>query len=86
VALGAVAAGEADSAVVDALAAYEALAGAAGLALAGPPIEPEPYVMAVSLESPVLLRRLEETLAAMEADGTLRAMKVKWFGEASASE
>jgi ABC-type amino acid transport substrate-binding protein len=83
-ALAAVAAAEADAAVVDALAAYEFLAGQAGLALAGPPLEPEPYVIAVSIESPVLLRRLEETLAEMEADGTLEAMRVRWLGEAAA--
>jgi polar amino acid transport system substrate-binding protein len=83
-ALAAVEAGQSDAAVVDALAAYGFLAGQAGLALAGPPIEPEPYVVAVSIESPVLLRRLEETLAEMEADGTMEAMRVRWFGAAAA--
>jgi polar amino acid transport system substrate-binding protein len=82
-ALAALAGGAADAALVDALAAYDFLEQQPGLALAGPPLEPEPYVIAVSLESPRLLRELEAALTAMEADGTLRALKVKWFGEAA---
>jgi len=51
--------------------------------LAGPPLEPEPYVVAVSVESPILLRNLKEVLAELEADGTLARLRVKWLGEAA---
>lgn len=82
-ALAAVAAGTADAAVVDAIAAYSFLMDHPDLRLAGPPLGPEPYVIAVSANSPVLLARLEETLAAMEADGTLGHLRAKWLGEAA---
>jgi len=74
--------GQADAALVDAVSAYEFLQAQPGLALAGPPIEPEPYAIAVSARSRELLPALNRALAEMEADGTLRALKVKWFGEA----
>jgi ABC-type amino acid transport substrate-binding protein len=82
-ALAAVAAGEADAALVDAVSAYEHLQAQPGLALAGPPLEPEPYAIAVSIKSRALLRLLEETLIAMEADGSLPALREKWFGPAA---
>lgn len=78
--------GEADAAIVDALTAYDFLLSHPALALAGPPIEPEPYVIAVSIESPLLLERLEAALATLEADGTLARLKVKWFGQAAIAE
>ncbi len=75
--------GEADAALVDLISAYDFLKGHAALALAGPPLEPEPYVIAVSVDAPELLKKLEQALADMEADGTLPALRVKWFGEAA---
>ncbi len=72
----------ADAALVDAISAYDFLRGRPALTLAGPPLTPEPYVIAVSANSRELLRVLEQTLAEMEADGTLTELKVKWFGEA----
>ena len=72
----------ADAALVDAISAYDFLRGHMALTLAGPPLEPEPYVIAVSANSRELLRVLEQTLAEMEADGALAELKVKWFGEA----
>lgn len=74
---------EADAALVDALSAYDFLQGHPALRLAGPPLAPEPYVIAVSIEAPILLEQLEQALAALEADGTLPALRVKWFGEAA---
>jgi polar amino acid transport system substrate-binding protein len=82
-ALVAVESGEADAALVDVLSAYDFLLGHPALRLAGPPLEPEPYVIAVSREAPVLLRELEQALLDLEADGTLPALRVKWFGEAA---
>lgn len=85
-ALAALAAGEAQAALVDAVTAYEFLKGQLGLALAGPPVDPEPYAIAVSSRSRELFAVLERTLDEMEADGTLTALKVKWFGESVVSD
>jgi ABC-type amino acid transport substrate-binding protein len=82
-ALQAVADGEADAALVDAVSAYAFLQGHAALVLAGAPLEPEPYVMAVDVHSSALLSELKKALAALEADGTLPALRVKWFGQAA---
>jgi ABC-type amino acid transport substrate-binding protein len=82
-ALAAVEEGAADAAVVDAISAYDYLQGHPALKIAGPPLEPEPYVIAVSVKSQTLLREIDIALAAMEADGSLRALRVKWFGEAA---
>lgn len=74
---------QADGAIVDAISAYAFLMRHPDLRLAGAPLNPEPYVIAVSLNSPELLRQLQQTLAAMQADGTLAALKEKWFGPAA---
>jgi polar amino acid transport system substrate-binding protein len=75
--------GGADAAVVDAISAYDFLKAHPALTMAGPPLEPEPYVIAVNAQSHELFRALETALAEMETDGTLAQLKVKWFGEAA---
>jgi len=75
--------GQADAALVDAISAYAFVMAHPDLRLAGAPLNPEPYVVAVSINSTVLLRQLEQTLTAMETDGTLPALRVKWFGAAA---
>ena len=82
-ALLAVESGEAEAALVDAISAYDFLLGHAPLALAGPPLEPEPYTIAVNANSHILFQQLASVLQAMEDDGTLPALRVKWFGEAA---
>jgi ABC-type amino acid transport substrate-binding protein len=72
--------GEADAAVVDAISAYDFLRGHPALVIAGAPLEPEPYVIAVARQNRVLLRELEAALAALESDGTLPALREKWLG------
>ena len=84
-ALAAVENGEAEAALVDAISAYDFLLGHPMLALAGPPLEPEPYTIAVNADSHILFQQLESVLQAMEDDGTLSALRVKWFGEAAVS-
>jgi len=84
-ALTALANGQAYAALVDAISAYAFLMSHPGLELIGAPFNPEPYVIAVSINSPELLRHLQDTLSVMQADGTLTAMKTKWFGQAGAS-
>src|SRR5207253_2255730 len=69
-ALAAVEQGAANAAVVDAISAYDYLLGHPALKISGAPLEPEPYVIAVSVKSQTLLRELDAALAAMEADGT----------------
>ena len=39
--------------------------------------------MAVSIKSPILLRELSRALDEIINDGTLSALRVKWFGEAA---
>ena len=78
-------AGQADAALVDAITAYAFMIGHPDLQLAGPALNPEPYVIAVNIQSPQLLSQLQQTLAAMQADGTLAALKEKWFGHAAQS-
>jgi ABC-type amino acid transport substrate-binding protein len=46
-------------------------------------LDPEPYVIAVGAGSTDLHRVLDDTLAAMETDGALPALRAKWFGEAA---
>ena len=75
--------GRADAALVDLISAYDFMLGHPVLRLAGPPLEPEPYVIAVSIEAPILRYQLEQALNVLEADGTLPALRVKWFGEAA---
>jgi ABC-type amino acid transport substrate-binding protein len=75
--------GEADAAIVDLISAYDFLLGHPSLAIAGPPMEPEPYVIAVSVKSHVLRQAFERTLRDMQADGALTELRVKWFGEAA---
>jgi polar amino acid transport system substrate-binding protein len=83
-----VADGQADGALVDAVAAYEflnrsVLVGYPLHVAAAIPEADAPYVIAVSARSPTLLRELTRVLNEMEADGSLGDLRVKWFGEAA---
>jgi ABC-type amino acid transport substrate-binding protein len=79
-----VADGQADGALVDAVPAFDYLRTNPQLKVAGAiPESNAPYVMAVSVKSPVLLRNLTNALAALEADGRLGDLRAKWFGEAA---
>ena len=82
-ALAAVAAGEADGALVDHVSALAATAKTLGvsenpegfeLVIVGEPVVEEPYAVAVRYDSQRLLRAINEALAEMKADGTIRAM------------
>ena len=73
----------ADAALADSIDAYNFLLGHPTVALAGPPVTPEPYTVAVSVRGRVLSQQIEQALQAMEADGTLSTLRVKWFGEAA---
>jgi polar amino acid transport system substrate-binding protein len=76
--------GQAEGALVDAVAAFEFLQTHPGLQIAAPIPEAEaPYAIAVPAESPTLLRELTRALNEMEADGSLGELRAKWFGEAA---
>jgi ABC-type amino acid transport substrate-binding protein len=78
-------AGQADGALVDAVAAYEYLKTRTELQATRveDPQAAAPYVIAVSARSPVLLRELTRVLNEMEAEGSLGELRVTWFGEAA---
>jgi len=82
-ALGAVAAGEADVALVDHVSALGQTPGVSenpwGLVVIGKPVVEEPYAVAVRKESQRLLRAINEALAEMEADGTMSALVERWL-------
>ena len=73
----------ADAALVDELDAYNFLLGHPSLTLVQPPVDPEPYTVAVGARNRVLAQEVEKALQALAADGTLSALRVKWFGEAA---
>ncbi len=73
----------ADAALADVIDAYNFMQGHPSVTLVLPPVTPEPYTVAVSSQNRILAQQIDETLQAMEADGTLSALRVKWFGEAA---
>lgn len=76
--------GQADGALVDAVDAFEFLQSHPELKIAASIPEAEaPYAIAVSAQSPTLLRELTRVLNEMEADGSLGELRVRWFGEAA---
>jgi ABC-type amino acid transport substrate-binding protein len=77
-ALVAVEAGEADAALVDYVSALQ-FGTDGGLVVVGTPVVSEPYAVAVSKDSPRLLRAVEGALAEMETDGTMDALVVRWL-------
>ncbi len=91
-ALSAVAAGEADGALVDHVSALAATArtnlqangspepGAGSeLVIVGQPVVEEPYAVALHRESRRLMRAINEALVEMKADGTMDALVAKWL-------
>ena len=90
-ALAAVAAGEADGALVDHVSALAATGKTLGvsenpkgfegfeLVIAGEPVVEEPYAVAVRHDSQRLLRAINGVLAEMEADGTMMALVERWM-------
>jgi ABC-type amino acid transport substrate-binding protein len=77
-ALAAVAAGEVDAALVDHVSALQFGVGGE-LVVAGEPVVSEPYAVAVSEDSPRLLRAVDAALAEMRTDGTMDALVSEWL-------
>lgn len=71
--------GEIEAAVVDAVSAHQFMATEGGVQVVGDPLTDELYVIAVRLESPLLLRAINEALVEMREDGTVERLQEKWF-------
>ena len=76
-ALGAVVAGQADAAIIDAVSL--ALYHGGDLAPVGPLLRSDPYVVVVSARSPRLLKAVNEALAGLQADGAIARLRARWL-------
>jgi ABC-type amino acid transport substrate-binding protein len=81
-ALGAVAAGESEAALVDGVSGRLYLKEHSELNLkrANEPVTVEPYAMVVRIEDETLLSRLDEALSSISAEGDLQNMIEQWLG------
>lgn len=79
-ALQAVAEGRADAALVDGVSAWQFAGREAGVRPLEGAVVSDPYVIVLPIRSPGLLRAVNEALAELQADGTLAALRRKWFG------
>jgi len=71
--------GEVEAALVDAVSAYQFIAAEGDVQVIGHPLTDELYVIAVQLDSPLLLKAINEALVEMREDGTLESLQEKWF-------
>jgi len=71
--------GEVEAAIADAVSAYGFIKAEGGVKIVGEPLTDEPYVIAVRLESRILLERINEALGIMKEDGNLDSLVRKWF-------
>jgi ABC-type amino acid transport substrate-binding protein len=77
-ALDALAAGEANAAIVDAISLALYPKGGA-LKAAGPPLVSDPYVVVVSYDAPDLMKAVNASLRGLESDGTLDGLRKRWL-------
>jgi len=78
-ALSAVAQGDADAALVDAISAHEFMREHQGLAIVGPPLTQASYAIAVRKSSPILAKNIDRALLQLQANGALEAIMRKWL-------
>lgn len=71
--------GEVEAAIMDAVSAHQFIATEGGVQVVGDPLTDELYVVAVRLESPLLLKAINEALVEMREDGTLERLQKEWF-------
>ncbi|MFQ6058613.1 MAG: substrate-binding periplasmic protein [Anaerolineae bacterium] len=71
--------GAVEAAIVDAVSAYGFIASQGGVKIVGPPVADEPYVIAVRLDSPVLLKEINEALKGMREEGVFEQLQARWF-------
>lgn len=77
-ALDALAGGEADAAIVDAISLALHPSGASVVAV-GAPLVSDPYVVVVPADAPDLLQEVDRALRLLETDGTLEAIRDRWL-------
>jgi polar amino acid transport system substrate-binding protein len=75
--------GEADAVISDAISLALFNRSGGELIAVGTPLRSDPYVVVVPRGSPLLLADLNRALEALEADGTLAALRAKWLGPGS---
>jgi len=71
--------GQVEAAIVDAVSAYQFIATEGGVQVVGHPLTDELYVIAVRLDSPLLLKIINQALVEMREDGTLERLQETWF-------
>jgi ABC-type amino acid transport substrate-binding protein len=71
--------GDVEAAIVDAVSAYQFIATEGDLQVVGNALTDELYVIAVRLDSPLLLKAISEALVEMREDGALERLQEKWF-------
>jgi ABC-type amino acid transport substrate-binding protein len=71
--------GEVEAAIVDAVSAHQFMAAEGGVQVVGDPLTDELYVIALRLDSPLLLKALNEALVELREDGTLERLQEKWL-------
>ena len=79
-AMGAIARGEADAVVTDAISLALFNRNGGELVAVDPPLRSDPYVVVVPAGSPLLLADLNRVLETLEGDGTLAALRETWLG------
>jgi ABC-type amino acid transport substrate-binding protein len=71
--------GEADGLICDRVTAYGLLREHGDLRIAGPPLTSEPLVIAALIDAPLLMEQVNAALSEWQADGTLEAIRARWF-------
>ena len=79
------AAGAADATVCDRVTAETYLAENGDLAIVGPPLTDEPYVIATRMGASQVIEAVDVALNAWRADGRLDAWEQRWFGAGATS-
>lgn len=80
-ALTAVVAGEADSALVDAISLRQFRQQRGGVHAVGAPLVSVPYVIAVPRQAPRLLEAVNDALVDLREEGALQRLEETWFGQ-----
>ena len=71
--------GQADAAIYDGIAARQMLSQGKPFKIVDGPLTDEPYVIAMRLDSPLLLDKVNEMLVALREEGFLTQLEEKWF-------
>jgi polar amino acid transport system substrate-binding protein len=71
--------GEADGLLCDRVIAYDLLREHGDLHIAGPPLTSEPLVIAALIDAPILMEQVNAALSEWQTDGTLEALRARWF-------